>query len=213
MKAKRFFAAASAAAIAVSAFSAAVCAYDIDKDLKTGWSISATVPAEEFEGATTDSVFTITVTPDASLADTPGHEYWSIKPMINDTGWPFIDTLVGPVLSEGKDAYTLTSDTTEVKFTIPAEELEHLQIAGMAIIGHGITLGSFSFSNDETLPAPQAEEPQAADPQLAQTTESSVDSSTASSGGNPSTGVSDIFAFGSVTLLSAAAMIAASKRK
>ncbi len=205
MKLRKILAAVAAAAVAVSAMAVSAFAYDLNKDLKTGWSVSTTVPGEEFEGATTSSVFTLTFTVDDSLSEIPGHEYWCVKPMINDTGWPFIDTLVGLELSEGKDSYPVQPGQTEIKFTIPAEELEHLQVAGMAFMGHGVTLGSLTFSNDETLSAaPAAAEPA---PAAAEATTTTAAAATT----NPATGVADLG--GAVLGMLAAAGLAFASRK
>ena len=199
MKLKKILAAAAAAAIAVSALAVNAVAYDLNKDLKIGWSVSTTVPAEEFEEATFEA--------DASLAEKDGHNYWCVKPMINDTGWPFIDTLVGPGLSEGKDSYPVEVGQTEMKFTIPAEELEHLQTAGMAFMGHGVTLGTLTFSNDETLPAPAAAEP-AADAEAAQET-----TTAAATTSNPATGVEDLAGLTMAALVSGGVAFLARKRR
>ncbi|MBR5091242.1 MAG: hypothetical protein IK093_17590, partial [Ruminiclostridium sp.] len=153
MKITKILAAAAACSVAATMLAVSASAYDLNKDLKTGWSASITVPAEEFEDATPDSVWTLTFTADASLADSNGHNYWCVKPMINDTGWPFINTLVGPALSEGGDSYPVDPEATEIKFTIPAAELDHLKEAGMAFMGHGVTLGKLTFSDTDTLPA------------------------------------------------------------
>ena len=198
MKLRKFLASVAVAAVAVSALAISAFAYDLNKDLKTGWSVSTTVPGEEFEGATPDSVFTITFTVDESLADIEGHNYWCIKPMINDTGWPFINNFVGPALSEGGDSYPVEPGQTELKFTIPAAELEHIQVAGMAFMGHGVTLESITFSNDETL-APAAAETTAV--------------TTTAAPGNPPTGVEDFAGLGLVMLASAGVMIVSAKRK
>ena len=200
MSIRKILAAAAATAVAVSALAVSAAAYDLNKDLKTGWSVSTTVPGDEFEDATPDSVFTLTFTVDESLAEKEGHNYWCVKPMINDTGWPFISTLVGPALSEGGDSYPVEPGQTELKFMIPADELEHLQTAGMAFMGHGVTLGTLTFSNDETL-APAA----VADAAPAVTT--------AQNGGNPATGTGDIFGAAAVMLASAGVVAAARKRK
>ncbi|MBO6301850.1 MAG: hypothetical protein J6N15_05390 [Ruminiclostridium sp.] len=207
MKLKKILAAAAAAAIAVSALAVNAVAYDLNKDLKIGWSVSTTVPAEEFEEATPDSVWTLTFTVDETLAEKDGHNYWCVKPMINDTGWPFIDTLVGPGLSEGKDSYPVEVGQTEMKFTIPAEELEHLQTAGMAFMGHGVTLGTLTFSNDETLPAPAAAEP-AADAEAAQET-----TTAAATTSNPATGVEDLAGLTMAALVSGGVAFLARKRR
>lgn len=163
MKLTKIIAVIAASAAAVTSLAVSVSAYDINKDLKTGWSVSTVIPGEEFEDADADSVFTITFEADASLAEKDGHNYWCIKPMLNDTGWPFIDSLVGPTLSDGKDSYVIAPEDTEIKFTIPAEKLEEIQVAGMAIMGHGIKLGTFSFSNSDTLTAAAPAETTAAE--------------------------------------------------
>lgn len=82
-----------------------------------------------------------------------GQNYWCIKPMVNDAGWPFISTLNGAVLSEGGDSYALEMDSDSMSFTIPADQLELLQTAGMAVMGHGIELLEMTFS-DEPVAAP-----------------------------------------------------------
>ncbi len=207
MSIKKILAAIAASAVAVSAFAVSAAAYDLNKDLKTGWSVSITVPGEEFEGATTDSVFTVTFTVDESLAEKEGHNYWCIKPMINDEGWPFIDTLVGPALSEGGDSYPVEPGQTELKFTIPAAELEHLQTAGMAFMGHGVTLGTITYSNDETLA------PAAAETTAAVVEDAAPAVTTAQAGGNPATGTADIFAAAAVMTVAAGTVIASRKRK
>ena len=207
MKIRNILATAAATVISAAVLTTAAAAYDINKDLKTGWSASATVPSDEFEGATPDSVFTITFTADASLAEKDGHNYWCIKPMINDEGWPFLDTLVGPALSEGKDSFPVDPEQTELKFTIPAAELEHLQTSGMALMGHGVTLGTLTFSNDETLSA--SDTAAAVDT----TAEASAASATTSSNGNPATGVEDLVGCTVAMLISGGVMVLSRKRK
>ncbi len=209
---------ACSAAISMAAVSAS--AFKLDKDLKTGWSVSITVPGEEFEEADEDSVFTLTYEADKSLAEKDGHNYWCVKTMLNDTGWPFIDTLVGLELSEGKDSYPLDPEKTEIKFTIPAEDLENLKVAGMAFMGHGIKLGELTFSNDEKLSADAGSTDTAAAPAEETKTETTaaVDSaSTASTtdakgGSNPKTGVEDIAGL-SLMILSAGVAVASSKKR
>lgn len=134
------------AAAAVAAISATAGAYSINKDLGFGWSTSATIGAEEFANVTPDTTVTITYDINESLADMDGQNYWCIKPMVNDAGWPFISTLNGAVLSEGGDSYTLEMDSDSMSFTIPADQLELLQTAGMAVMGHGIELLEMTFS-------------------------------------------------------------------
>ncbi len=159
MKIRKVLSVIAAAAVAVATFAVSASAYELNKDLKTGWSISTTVPGSEFEGITEDSVITITYTADPSLADMPGHEYWVIKPMINDTGWPLIENIKGLEPSEDGSSYVVPVDGTEIKFCFPADQIEHIQIAGLAFMGHGITLGELTVSNDETLPEAPAANP------------------------------------------------------
>lgn len=200
----------SAAAIGASAaiFSLGASAYDLDKDFRTGWSISVTVPGSEFEELTKDSVVTITYTADASLADVDGQNYWCIKPMINDAGWPFIDSLVGAgiTLSDGGDSYTVTVDATEIKFSVPDEEtVEHIKTAGLAFMGHGIAVGSLTVSNSETLPepAPAAPAPAAGD----------VAAAADSSKGSPDTGIADVAAVMGLAIVAGGTALVAKKKK
>ena len=195
MKIRKVLSVIAATAVAVATFAVSASAYELNKDLKTGWSISTTVPGSEFEGITEDSVITITYTADPSLADMPGHEYWVIKPMINDAGWPLVENIKGLTPSEDGSSYVVPVDGTEIKFCFPADQIEHIQIAGLAFMGHGITLGELTVSNDEVLPEPAPE----AAPE-------------APKGGsdNPSTGVG-LSGLGFV--LSAAAVAVTKKRK
>ena len=211
MNLKKLIAVIAASAAAAATFAVSVTAYDINKDLKIGWSASTTIPGEEFEGATENSVFTITFEADASLAEKDGHNYWCIKPMLNDTGWPFIDTLVGPTLSDGKDSYVIQPEETEIKFTVPAAKLEELQVAGMAIMGHGIKLGTFSDADNETVApaAPAVEEAAPAAP--AET--AAAPAPAAASESNPRTGVSDIAVYGTVMIAAGALAAVSRKRK
>lgn len=204
----------SAAAISASAaiFSLGASAYDLDKDFRTGWSISVTVPGSEFEELTKDSVVTITYTADASLADVDGQNYWCIKPMINDAGWPFIDSLVGSgiTLSDGGDSYTVTVDATEIKFSVPDEEtVEHIKTAGLAFMGHGIAVGSLTVSNSETLPEPAA----AAPAETAAPAAGDVAAATNSSKGSPDTGIADVAAVAGLAIVAGGTALVAKKKK
>ncbi len=147
-------------AAAVAAFSVSSFAFDFgNKDLGKGWSANITITgdvfAEEFGDATENGVFTLKYEADASLADTLKDNYWCVKTMLNDTGWPFVDTFKGVELSENKDTYVTPVDATEIKFSIPADDLEAFKTAGMAFMGHGITLISLTYSEDQA-PAPAA---------------------------------------------------------
>lgn len=204
----------SAAAISASAaiFSLGASAYDLDKDFRTGWSISVTVPGSEFEELTKDSVVTITYTADASLADVDGQNYWCIKPMINDAGWPFIDSLIGSgiTLSDGGDSYTVTVDATEIKFSVPDEEtVEHIKTAGLAFMGHGIAVGSLTVSNSETLPEPAA----AAPAETAAPAAGDVAAATNSSKGSPDTGIADVAAVAGLAIVAGGTALVAKKKK
>ena len=211
---KKFISVITAAA-AVAAISATAGAYSINKDLGFGWSTSATIGAEEFADVTPDTTVTITYNVNESLADMDGQNYWCIKPMVNDAGWPFISTLNGAVLSEGGDSYTLEMDSNSMSFTIPADQLELLQNAGMAVMGHGIELLEMTFS-DEPAPAdstenagtPAEDETPAEDTAAAETPAET----TAPTKGNPDTGVSGIAAVAGAAVI-AAGVLFATRRK
>lgn len=213
---KKFISVITAAA-AVAAISVTAGAYSINKDLGFGWSNSVTIGAEEFADVTPDTTVTITYNVNESLADMDGQNYWCIKPMVNDAGWPFISTLNGAVLSEGGDSYTLEMDSSSMSFTIPADQLELLQNAGMAIMGHGIELLEMTFSDEPVAaPAESAETPaeSAETPADAETpaVDSAAAESTAPAKGNPDTGVSGIAAVAGAAII-AAGVLFASRRK
>lgn len=203
---------------AAAAITTAASAYDINTDLGFGWSTSVTIGAEEFADVTTDTTVTITYKTDATLADLPGQDYWCIKPMVNDAGWPFINTLNGVELSEGGDSYVIDVESSSISFTIPADELEHLQVAGMAIMGHGIELYEMTFSN-EPVAAPAEDETAdtdtAADTGAADTTadDTAADAeTTAPAKGNPDTGVSGVAVAAGAAVIAAGALLV-SRRK
>ena len=206
MKIRKILAALAATVVAVSAMAVSAFAVEINKDMKSHWTESTIIDAEtfssEFADATPDSVFTLTLEVDGSLADKKGHEYWCVKPMINDTGWPFIDNLIGVTLSEGKDTYVVNPGDTYIKFQIPADVLETLNETGLAFMGHGVKLLDLTFSNDETLAA--------ADPEPAA---GNVDAATDSSKGSPDTGIADVAAVAGIAVLAGGAFIVAKKRK
>lgn len=215
------------AAAAVAAISATAGAYSINKDLGFGWSTSATIGAEEFANVTPDTTVTITYDINESLADMDGQNYWCIKPMVNDAGWPFISTLNGAVLSEGGDSYTLEMDSDSMSFTIPADQLELLQTAGMAVMGHGIELLEMTFS-DEPVAAPSdsaenaetpTEEPTASEtpaetvaPSDSAENAGTPAETTAPTKGNPDTGVSGIAAVAGAAVI-AAGVLFTTRRK
>ncbi len=211
------------AAAAVAAISATAGAYSINKDLGFGWSTSVTIGAEEFADVTPDTTVTITYNVNESLADMEGQNYWCIKPMVNDAGWPFISTLNGAVLSEGGDSYTLEMDSDSMSFTIPADQLELLQNAGMAVMGHGIELLEMTFSDEPAAaPAePAAPSDSAENAGTPAEDETPVEDSapaetpaetTAPTKGNPDTGVSGIAAVAGAAVI-AAGVLFATRRK
>ena len=172
---------------------------------------------------TPDTTVTITYNVNESLADMDGQNYWCIKPMVNDAGWPFISTLNGAVLSEGGDSYTLEMDSNSMSFTIPADQLELLQNAGMAVMGHGIELLEMTFS-DEPVAAPAEDETPAEDEAPAEDTAAAETpaedtaaaetpaETTAPTKGNPDTGVSGIAAVAGAAVI-AAGVLFATRRK
>ncbi len=208
MKIRKILAALAATVVAVSAMAVSAFAVEINKDMKSHWTESTIIDAEtfasEFADATPDSVFTLTLEVDESLADKKGHEYWCVKTMVNDTGWPFIDNLIGVTLSEGKDTYVVNPGDTYIKFQIPADVLETLNQTGLAFMGHGVKLLELTCSNDETLPAPAADTAPAA---------GNVDAATDSSKGSPDTGIADVAAVAGIAVLAGGAFIVAKKRK
>ena len=225
---KKFISVITAAA-AVAAISATAGAYSINKDLGFGWSTSATIGAEEFANVTPDTTVTITYDVNESLADMDGQNYWCIKPMVNDAGWPFISTLNGAVLSEGGDSYALEMDSDSMSFTIPADQLELLQTAGMAVMGHGIELLEMTFS-DEPVAAPAetaapsdsaenaetpTEEPTVGETVAPSDSTENVETpaeTTAPTKGNPDTGVSGIAAVAGLAVI-AAGVLFTTRRK
>lgn len=205
-----------ASVAAAAAITTAASAYDINTDLGFGWSTSVTIGAEEFADVTTDTTVTITYKTDATLADLPGQDYWCIKPMVNDAGWPFISDLNGVELSESGDSYVIDVESSSISFTIPADALEHLQVAGMAIMGHGIELYEMTFS-DEPVAAPAEDEPADTDTDTGAADTTADDTAantetTTPSKGNPDTGVPGVAVAAGAAVI-AAGVLLASRRK
>ncbi len=194
MKIRSFITSALATVSAAAILTAGVSAYDLNKDLGTFWSASVTVPSSEFEGITTDSQITVTFTTDDSLADVDGHSYWVIKPMVNDAGWPLISGISEMPASEDGSAYVVQPGDTSVSFTIPEDFIEHVQIAGIALMGHGVKLETLTVSNDAPTETPAE-------------TDSTVPAS------NPDTGVEGMAAAAAAAILGASAMVVSRKRK
>lgn len=196
MKLRKLLTGAAAAVCAAAILAVGASAYDLNTDLGTFWSASTTVPSAEFVGITGDSYITVTYTADQSLADMAGHEYWCIKPMINDSGWPLIDGIAELTPTEDGSAYDVDPASTSITFTIPEAHLEHVQIAGIAFMGHGITLETITISDE----APVTQAPAATD-------------TAAPSKDSPDTGVEGIAAAAALGVIGAAAMAASRKRK
>lgn len=214
MKIRNLFTGIMAAVSAAAILAVGVSAYDLNTDLGTFWSTSITVPSSEFAELTADSVVTVTFTTDDSLADMEGHDYWVIKPMVNDAGWPLISGISELTPSEDGSSYVVEPGDTSISFTIPADFVEPVQIAGVAFMGHGVTLGEITVSNDAAVETP-AEVP--AETPAEVPTEAPADTAdtetTVPAKGNPDTGVEGVAAAAAVAVLGASAMVISRKRK
>lgn len=214
MKIRNLFTGIMAAVSAAAILAVGVSAYDLNTDLGTFWSTSITVPSAEFADLTADSVVTVTFTTDDSLADMEGHDYWVIKPMVNDAGWPLITGISELTPSEDGSSYVVEPGDTSISFTIPADFVEPVQIAGVAFMGHGVTLGEITVSNDAAVetpaevPAETPAETPAEVPADTADTETTVPAK-----GNPDTGVEGVAAAAAVAVLGASAMVISRKRK
>ncbi len=214
MKIRNLFTGIMAAVSAAAILAVGVSAYDLNTDLGTFWSTSITVPSAEFADLTADSVVTVTFTTDDSLADMEGHDYWVIKPMVNDAGWPLISGISELTPSEDGSSYVVEPGDTSISFTIPADFVEPVQIAGVAFMGHGVTLGEITVSNDAAVETP-AEVP--AETPAEVPTETPADTAdtetTVPAKGNPDTGVEGVAAAAAAAVLGASAMVISRKRK
>ena len=210
MKIRNLFTGIAAAVSAAAILAAVASAYDLNTDLGTFWSTSITVPSSEFAELTADSVVTITFTNDDSLADVDGHSYWVIKPMINDAGWPLISGISQLTPSDDGSAYVVEPGDTSISFSIPADDVEHVQIAGIALMGHGVTLGTLTVSNDAPAPADDAAVPEDTADVTADTTDTAAPAPDKT---NPDTGVEGIAAAAAAAVLGASAMVLGRKRK
>lgn len=214
MKIRNLFTGIMAAVSAAAILAVGVSAYDLNTDLGTFWSTSITVPSSEFAELTADSVVTVTFTTDDSLADMEGHDYWVIKPMVNDAGWPLITGISELTPSEDGSSYVVEPGDTSISFTIPADFVEPVQIAGVAFMGHGVTLGEITVSNDAAVETP-AEVP--AETPAEVPTEAPADTAdtetTVPAKGNPDTGVEGVAAAAAAAVLGASAMVISRKRK
>ncbi len=214
MKIRNLFTGIMSAVSAAAILAVGVSAYDLNTDLGTFWSTSITVPSAEFADLTADSVVTVTFTTDDSLADMEGHDYWVIKPMVNDAGWPLISGISELTPSEDGSSYVVEPGDTSISFTIPADFVEPVQIAGVAFMGHGVTLGEITVSNDAAVETP-AEVP--AETPAEVPTETPADTAdtetTVPAKGNPDTGVEGVAAAAAAAVLGASAMVISRKRK
>ncbi len=211
MKIRNLFTGIAAAVSAAAILAVGASAYDLNTDLGTFWSTSITVPSSEFAELTADSVVTVTFTTDDSLADVDGHSYWVIKPMINDAGWPLISGISELTPSEDGSAYVVEPGDTSISFSIPADDVEHVQTAGIAFMGHGVTLGTITVSNDAPAEAPAET---TTDTTVETTTDTPAETeTTAPAKDNPETGVESAAAAAAVAVLGASAMIISRKKK
>lgn len=210
MKIRNLFTGIMAAVSAAAILAVGVSAYDLNTDLGTFWSTSITVPSAEFADLTADSVVTVTFTIDDSLADMEGHDYWVIKPMVNDAGWPLITGISELTPSEDGSSYVVEPGDTSISFTIPADFVEPVQIAGVAFMGHGVTLGEITVSNDAAVETP-AETP--AEVPTETPADTADTETTVPAKGNPDTGVEGVAAAAAAAVLGASAMVISRKRK
>ena len=219
MKKTKIFAAVAASAVAAAALTAVASAYDLgDKNLGTGWSLKATVPAEEFANITADSYITITFT-----ADPDEQEYWCIKPCSPD--WTFI--AINEYLAEGEevisdmtvsldagtgknDAFGIPSaDITSITFKVPSGAVDSLKENGMFIPGHSLVLHELTISDkapDGFKPAAPADDNNGG----AGDTDGGDDDGDK---GTPNTGIEGVAVAAAVALTAAAAVVISRKRK
>ncbi len=196
MKLRKLITAIAAGVCAATVLSLGAAAYDLNTDLNIFWSASKTVPGTEFIGVQDGKEITVTYTVNADLAEMEGHDYWCIKPMINDAGWPLVDGIPELIPSEDGSSYVIDPETTSITFTIPEAHAEHVEIAGLAFMGHGITLETLTVSD----PAP------AADVNDAPTANEPAKE-------NPDTGVEGAAATAAIAALATGSLLLSRKRK
>ncbi|MBE6901028.1 MAG: hypothetical protein E7478_00980 [Ruminococcaceae bacterium] len=199
MKFRKLITGIAAGVFAAASLTFSASAYDLNTDLNIFWSASKTVPGTEFIGVRDGAYITVTYSVDQSLADMDGHNYWCIKPMINDSGWPLVDGIAELTPSEDGSSYVIEPDTTSITFTIPEAHAEHVEIAGLAFMGHGITLETLTVSDEAPVVDTPVEEPV-------------VDITAPVEGGNPNTGVEGAAAAVGAAF-AAAGMLYASRKK
>ncbi|MGN0650025.1 MAG: NPXTG-anchored protein [Oscillospiraceae bacterium] len=184
----------------LAAVAATASAVTLDKDLGMGWSASITVAGDEFADLTPDSVVKITFTVDETLADMEGQDYWCIKPMVNDAGWPFLNNLNDAQLSEGGDSYAIQPEDTYIELRFSADDIEWVQNAGLAFMGHGIVL------DELTIEAASAPADTVVDT-------GAGDATDAPAKGSPDTGVEGVAVVAGAALAAAGVMLVSRKRK
>ncbi len=196
MKLRKLITGIAASVCAAAVLSLGAAAYDLNTDLNIFWSASITVPGTEFIGVKDGGKeVTVTYTVNQDLAEMEGHDYWCIKPMINDSGWPLVDGIAELTPSEDGSSYVIDPATSSITFTIPEAHAEHVEIAGLAFMGHGITLETLTVAD---APAVDVNDAPAADEPVK---------------GNPDTGVEGVAAVGGIAAMAAGAMLISRKRK
>lgn len=183
----------------LAALAATASAYTLDKDLGMGWSASITVAGDEFADLTPDSVVKITFTVDQTLADMEGQDYWCIKPMVNDAGWPFLADLNDAQLSEGGDSYAIQPEDTYIELQFSADDIEWVQNAGLAFMGHGIVLEELTI--------------EAASAPVDTVVDTGAGDAEAPAKGSPDTGVEGAAVVAGAALAAAGVMLVSRKRK
>lgn len=209
MKIRRFFSGVITAVTAAALLTAGASAYDLNKDMGIMWGANITVPSSEFAELGEKPYVTVTFTTDDSLADMEGHSYWVIKPMVNDSGWPLITGISELTPSEDGSAYAVNPGDTSVTFTVPSDFVEAVQNAGVAFMGHGVTLEAITLSDvAPEAPAAPAEPAEPTEPDAP-----SAPADNAPAKGNPDTGAEGIAVSAAAAAALAGAALVVSRKK